>query len=216
MAEQDDTVLPAGVAIADESSSQVAYRGSESALLAAGIIQAEWIEGLGRLSRQIAINPSGGFSILGEGKGARITHAHRQHGAFTVKRLADGDIVARKYRTIAEEREREAAMIEEMGRERERADWNQAKAARIGQDYPSQWKSAVISHFEVAIELLEGKRLFQGFPEIKLSSPDLEKVQRAAVQLRAAIEETAPRLNDLQPDGSNVIRLHGRAYRAMT
>lgn len=107
MADNDSTDLPAGVSLVYEYESQTTFVGDESTFVSAGWICPEWLAGLGRYARQIALDPQGGFTIIHEGKGNGLKHHHIEAGAVSVKRLADGQIQFTKYQTITERRERE-------------------------------------------------------------------------------------------------------------
>jgi hypothetical protein len=214
MATANDSSLPSGVSITREWSSQIQYQGTETALLASGLIRAEWIEGLGRFSRQIAIDPAGGFQIVGEGKGSRLTHAHRDNGALTIKRLPDGNILVGKFRTITEERDIEQARQEEWAREREQKAWITAKVARGERDFLAEWKDNILRELNSIARLSEGELIYTGFPEIKLSVPGLAKVRAAVAQLTLAIAEATPQPTDLEVK-NNVIILRPKAYAHM-
>lgn len=104
MADENYTDLPDGVFINRECDSQIQYSGTEAAMLAAGLIQAEWLEGLSTYTRSIVLAPDSGFLILREGKGNCITNAHRDAGAITIKRLKGGELQVSKYRTCGEKK----------------------------------------------------------------------------------------------------------------
>ncbi|MDD5177376.1 MAG: hypothetical protein PHQ05_13240 [Sterolibacterium sp.] len=103
MSTTKSTVLLADVHIS-EMPSRVSYRGTQTALLAAGIVLPEWLEGLGRYARYIALNPEGGFLIIGEGRGRHISNAHRELGAVSIKQYPNGMMCVDKFRTAHEER----------------------------------------------------------------------------------------------------------------
>lgn len=184
-------------------------------MLAAGFIRPEWIDGLGTHSRFIAITSGGGFTITGEGKGRHFTHAHRERGAITVKRLADGMMLVSKWRTAGEEKAMDAAREAKWKEEREQQAWKLAKVARGERDFLAEWKASIAGELDSIGRLAEGKLVYTGFPEITLGADALARVKKSIEQLRRAIAEATPRANDLEIK-SNVITLRSRAYRHMS
>lgn len=213
MADSNYTDLPNGVSIIREWDSQILYSGTEAAMLAAGWIRAEWLEGLSTKTRSIALTTEGGFTILREGKGRCITYAHRDAGAITIKRLEDGLLQVGKYRTRAEEKAREDVCKAKYKEEQEQEAWKLAKLARE-RDYLAEWKTNVLIEVSNLEKLAEGQRVFTGFPEIKLSSYSLEKVKNAIAKLTLVIEQATPHATDVEVKRSNVIGIRPGAYRA--
>lgn len=105
----DTSTLPEGISIDREWNHLVRYKGTEQAFLQYGLIRPEWLDGLGQLARSIALDPAGGFVLVGEGAGNHFTHVRRDHGAITIKRLGRGAMFVTKYRTLNEQRALEEA-----------------------------------------------------------------------------------------------------------
>jgi hypothetical protein len=204
--------LPPGISILREWGGSILYVGSENAFLAAGIISPEWINGLGRFTRQIAINPSGGFVILGEGKVKRITYKHREHGAFTIKRNYDDIITVTRYRTIAEQRAFEKAQADKWESERRQEAWKKAKEER-NRDFPEEWRHSLLCKLDIVLELITGERVFDGFPQIKVSQREQEAARTEVDKLKSIIQTMKPKkdyVEEREPE-SNVIMLRQRS-----
>lgn len=212
MADENYTDLPDGVFINREWDSQIQYSGTETAMLAAEWIRAEWLEGLSTNTRNIVLAPDSGFSILREGKGRCITNAHRDAGAITIKRLKGGELRVSKYRTRAEKKAWEDARNAKYKEKQEQEIWKLAKLARE-RDYLAEWKTNVIWNVGDIEKLAKGTRVFTGFPEIKFSAYSMEKIQKAIEQLTIVIEQATPHATDVEVKKNNVIGIRGEAYR---
>lgn len=212
MADENYTDLPDGVFINRECDSQIQYSGTEAAMLAAGLIQAEWLEGLSTYTRSIVLAPDSGFLILREGKGNCITNAHRDAGAITIKRLKGGELQVSKYRTCGEKKACEDARNAKYKEEQEQKIWKLAKLARE-RDYLAEWKTNVIRSVGDIEKLAKGTLVYTGFPEIKFSACSMEKIQKAIGQLTSVIEQATPYITDVEVKKSNIIGIRGEAYR---
>lgn len=213
MADADHTDLPPGVSVQREYATRVEYVGSEKALLAAGLIDPAWIAGLGRFTRSIVIEADGAFAMLGEGKGNRVQHVHRKHGAYCVKRLLDeGMLMVAKYRTVEDERAFNQAQQEKREQECARNTWECAKEARIENDFPGRWKNGVLHHVQQLSDFLDGRLVFEGFPALRLDPEAVRAAKEVAAMLARRISGLTPMLDDMKVERSNVIRLNDRAY----
>jgi hypothetical protein len=216
MADNNSTDLPAGVSFVHEYDALQRFVGAESALISAGWVRPEWLEGLGRYARQIALNQQGGFSIIGEGKGNRLKHEHREAGAVSVRRRVDGLIELTKYRAPTEIRERERLWREERAREAEALAWTKAKQARDdAKDFPKRWKKELARRIDELARLIDRRAVFQGFPNIKLPPHDLARLKYAVDYLRHEFDAARPTIDDIEIK-SNVISLRANAHRNLS
>lgn len=212
MTDENYTDLPDGVSIISEWDSQIQYSGTEAAMLAAGLIRAEWLEGLSTYTRSIVLAPDSGFLILRKGKGNCITNAHRDAGAITIKRLKGGGLQVSKYRTCGEKKACEDARNAKYKEEQEQKIWKLAKLARE-RDYLADWKTNVIRSVGEIEKLAKGTLVYTGFPEIKFCAYSMEKIQKAVEQLTLVIEQATPHTTDVEVKNNNVIGIRGEAYR---
>lgn len=171
------------------------FKGSEAALVASGLVQSEWLPG------KPGNNKTSNVVVFEDGKTRVLVGMGRSTGDhISIKRLAkDRYEVYKDY----SEAEIESRNLKEA--------WKLAKLARE-RDYLAEWKTNVIALTNNIEELAEGKRVFTGYPEIKLSSYSLEKVRNAIANLTLAIEEAKPYSADIEAK-SNVISIRGEAYR---
>lgn len=214
-----------GVRIGRDESTGIERIGSDTALVSAGFAEAEWFVGLGGLRRHIARLPDGGFVVVGEGRGNRMTNQHKECGAYSIGRNRDGSFSVFAYRHPDEYRERkvvdraawlarnEAWRAEQAEKEQRRA-WLLAKDARAEGDFPSRWKNGVLHHLEQVEMLISGRMVFTDFPDVGLQACDIEAAGTAAACLRRLIESSRPRIKD-RVQMSNVISLNVYAYRNM-
>lgn len=128
----------AGVPIGRDFCTGTKYIGTEEALVGSGLIQCAWLANLGGWRRQIARLPDGGFQIVGEGKGNRLTNQHKENGAFSVSRNRDGTFTVFAYHRPEEYRQR-AAQAEAQWRAKLEAEQERHRPG------PSE-KSGVIVH----------------------------------------------------------------------
>lgn len=212
MAVNDHTQLPAGVEIVRECDTCVDYVGTEDALVAAGLIQPAWAQGLSHHSRQIVLSPDGGFTVVAEGKGNHITHAHRNLGAYRIKRLQDGRLRVGKCRTVAEQNAYDEERRKRLEREQAKNAWGMAAEARLNADYPARWKSGVLRHVQQISEFLDGKLVFEGFPDIRLDSNSISVAKEMVGVLERQIKALSPRVDDTRVEAGNVVFLREQAY----
>lgn len=215
MANAEHSNLPPGVSILGEYSSGIRYAGTERDLIAGGILKPEWIDGLGKNSRLIALSSDGGFQIVGEGKGNRLTHQHRDRGAYSAKRLPDGNIILFKYRTRAEEMAIRLVDQEQQKNDAQQKTWQLAKRAHSQPDLPERWKNGVLHHVEQAEKLIEGKLVFTDFPDIGIQPRDVEAAKKAIAALRNVLLCAEPRVKN-KVQQSNVVSLREAAFRYMS
>ena len=219
MADSNSTDLPAGVRLEHDYSNQQVFVANESAFVSAGWIRPEWLAGLGRYARQIALDPQGGFSIIHEGKGFRLTHQHLEAGAVSVRRLDDGQMQFTKYKTMTERRERERVRHEEYEREEagrkreaEARAWAKAKQAREeDKDFATRWKKELARRIDELARLIDGRTVFSDFPDIKLPAHDLARMKSAFDYLRHEFDAAKPIINDIEAV-DNVISLRANAH----
>ncbi len=145
----------------------VEYLGADVDLIDAEIIEADWLVGLGRHARQLVKLPDGGFQVIGEGKGNRITYAHRRNGAFSIKRLTSGMLVVVAYRK-PEDRQ---SFIDE-----------QREVAKP--DRRSSVEDVIQTYLDAAESLIDGSAYLPGVPGIELDNVDIERAQDAFRYLR--------------------------------
>lgn len=210
MADNNSTDLPAGVSLVCEYDTLRTFVGAESAFVSAGWIRPEWLAGLGRYARQIALHPQGqgGFAIIHEGKGNGLKHHHREAGAVAVRCLADGQMQFTKYKTMTERREEKRLLHEK----REREAWEKSKQARDDdQDYPRRWKQSIAHYIDKLATLVDGRLVFEGLPDIKLSAHDLARMKSAIGYLRQEFDAVKPIVNDIEAK-DNIISLRTFAH----
>ena len=201
----------------------VNFIGTQAALIKAGLLKLEWIEGLGSLQREIVLDAHGNFTVVGEGKGCRICLAHRQHGAYTIKRAANGCFRVCKFRTPIEQdayHERWAqecrARMEQHARVRmEQLAWSVASVA-TKESYEERWKVQILHAIGELEELLSGSRIYRGFPEVTLQGSDLNTARETCAMLRQTVNASKPRLRLTEKaEHNNVIQLRSRSFRSM-
>ena len=214
MADAEHTNLPHGVSIRRDHPSGIEYVGTEQALLAGSLLKPEAIEGLGRFTRLCTLSPGGCLRIIGEGKGKRITHEHRDLGAYTVKRLPDGNISLFKYRTRLEEMAINHANRERQSKEAQQETWQLAKQAHSQPDFPQRWKSGVLHFVEQAEKVIDGKAVFTDFPDIGLKPRDVQAAKQAIATLRNVLQSATPAIKD-KIQQSNIVSLREAAFRYM-
>ncbi|PKO89461.1 MAG: hypothetical protein CVU18_03930 [Betaproteobacteria bacterium HGW-Betaproteobacteria-12] len=160
------------------------------------------------------MSPDGSFLIVGEGKGKRITHRHREIGAYAIKRLHDENISLFKYRTRLEEMAIDYAKREQREREAQQEAWQLAKKAHSQPDFPERWKNGVLYHVGQVEKLIDGKLVFTDFPDIGLKSRDLEAAKQAVSTLRDILQCATPVIKD-KIQQSNVVSLRPSAFEYM-
>lgn len=204
----DPANLPDGVRVLRDWHDSVTYAGTDSALIAGGLIRREWIADLGRATRRIVLNADGNYVIVGEGMRGTVAGAQREHGAYGIKRRYDGSLQVDCYRTCSETEARKTAYRERRHAESERDAWIRTKEAHSVTDFAARWKNGVLAHLDQITGFFEGKMRFDNFPDIKVSSQDREAVRLAAAELRRVIAATLPKLDDTESAPvSNVIVL---------
>lgn len=216
MVTANDNAAPAGLSVIFDRPRGIEYVGPATAYMDAGILQPEWIEGLGRLTRQIALNADGSFTILGGGKGNRITDERRQLGAYSIKRKPNGMLHVTCFRTPAEEQELERERHARYEQEVQQRAW--ALAASIDADeFTSRWKRNVLRHIEQVAELVRGQLVYEGFPEIALHDADLAAAHDAIERLQQVVASSKPHqpIAEKVAPASNVIQLRRSTYRAI-
>jgi len=81
------------------------YIGTPEALINAGLIQPDWVDGLEERHNRFIIGTGDRIEIVDRiGKGNFINHDLRAVGLIVLKKLRDGTLRAAKYRTALEER----------------------------------------------------------------------------------------------------------------
>lgn len=218
--------LAAGVQVRRNDPTGIEYFGPEQALLDAKILEPAWITGLAGHSRQIARLPDGGFQVVGEGKGNRLTKEHKESGAFSVSRNKDGTISVFAFRTHAEYK-KEKSLVDarreseyEARREAERLasekeTWQHAKEVREKPDFLERWKNGVLYHLEQAEKLIEGKLVFTDFPDIGMSEGDILEAKRIVADLKNLLARATPAIKNKVSVQSNVFSLNDAAFRNM-
>ncbi|UCV09147.1 hypothetical protein [Dechloromonas denitrificans] len=214
MADVEHTNLPHGVSIRRDHPWLIEYTGTEQALIAAGLLKPEAIEGLGRFTRQFTLSPNGSLSIIGEGKGNRISYRHRDLGAYAVKRLFDGNISLSKYRTRLDEMAINHANRERLKKEAQQETWQLAKQAHSQPDFPERWKNGVLHFVEQAENVIDGKAVFTDFPDIGLKPGDIQAAKQAIATLRNVLQSATPAIKD-KIQQSNIVSLREAAFRYM-
>lgn len=216
MTEANHNAPPRDLKVIADNPVRITYVGTDAACLAAGILKAEWLEGLGHLARQIAVDPAGGFTVLGEGKGNRIKRTHREHGALTIKRLRDGSLQVECLRTPAEESAFNAARDAEFEQERRSRAWATAAATTTSEFAPA-WRRNVAAEIDKIVDLITGRLVYTGLPEFRMDGAALAEACELAERLRKAVLASTPRalIAEKSEPASNVIHLRDRTYRAM-
>lgn len=218
--------LPAGVQIGRKGPTGIEYFGTEQALTDAKLLEAAWIDGLAGHARQIARLPDGGFQIVGEGKGQRLTKEHKELGAFSVSRNKDGTISVFAFRNHAEykneksvaDAKRESEYIAWIEAERlanKKETWKRAKEVCEQSDFPKRWKDGVLYHLEQAEKLIEGKLVFTDFPDIGISEGEILEAKRIVADLKNVLARATPAIKNKVNVRSNVFSLNDAAFRNM-
>ncbi|MDR1888350.1 MAG: hypothetical protein LBQ81_03060 [Zoogloeaceae bacterium] len=211
--------LPASISVISDCDGEIEYRGTEHDLLAAGLIFPGWVDGLGERARQIVVKPGGGFTVVGEGSGNRLSYAFRQQGIFSVKRCLGLEISVIKHRTGDEERARRKRKADERARayreweiKYQQQAWAEAKKARaVDNNFAEQWKVLVLLDLEKISRIIYGGWGFDGRPRIKISQNERDAARILLTELKRIIDATNPRIDDVEERlaESNVIRLRG-------
>lgn len=179
--------------------------GSLPALLEKGLLLEDWLPGKpgNNKSRQtVAFDDGVPRLVLGNRRGSKFTALH-----IVIIR------VGKKFEVLIPITEDQINLIERREQDKqEQETWKLAKLARE-RDYLAEWKTNVINRAGEIEKLAEGKMVFQGFPEIKLSSYSLEKVRNAIANLSLVIEQATPKPTDVEMKINNVIGIRGEAYR---
>lgn len=218
--------LAAGIQIRRNDPAGIEYFGPERALIDAKILDPAWITGLAGHARQIAKLPDGGFQVVGEGKGNRLTKEHKEFGAFSVSRNKDGTLSVFAFRTHAEykkeksivDAKRESEYLARIEAERltnKKVTWQRAKEAREQSDFPKRWKDGVVYHLEQAEKLIEGKIVFTDFPDIGLSEGDTLEAKRIVADLKNLLAKATPTIKNKVNTQNNVFFLNDAAFRNM-
>lgn len=208
--------LPVGVQVLHEWHDNIAYVGTDSALIVGGLIRREWIANLGRATRRLVLDANGDFVIVGEGMRGTVSAMQREYGAYGIKRRHDGLLLVSCYFTSSETEARQAADRERKQAESEREAWIRTKAAHSVTDFAARWKSGVLTRLDEITAFFEGRLRFDKFPDIKVSSQEREAVRLAAAELRRAIAATSPKLDDAESKPvSNVIVLRRDGHRLL-
>lgn len=172
------------------------FNGSEAALVAAGLVQSEWLPGKpgnNKISNVVVFEDGKARVLVGRGRstGDRVNIKRTAKDRYEVwKEYSEDEIESRNLKDA----------------------WKLAKLTRE-RDYLAEWKTNVISLTRNIEELAEGKSVFTGFPEIKLSAYSLEKVKNAVANLALVIEQATPHSTDVEVKSNNVISIRGEAYR---
>ncbi|MBI2278311.1 MAG: hypothetical protein HYU74_13250 [Dechloromonas sp.] len=214
-----------GIMIGRNDTKGIEYIGTDQALVEAGILQPAWLTNLGGMCRQIVRLPNGGFQIVGEGKGNRLTNQHKESGAFSVSRKRDGTFAVFAHHHPDEYRRRKAeedakyeaeweverAKLQAM---QEKETWRLAKKVHGGEDWPERWRNGVLYHVEQAEQLIVGRLVFTDFPDVRLTDDDIAQAKAAIAELRKVLASSRPRVRD-RVQVSNVVSLDEYAYRNM-
>lgn len=210
--------------VSEEWGTGVKHIGSAAALVAAGLVEPGWLDGLAGHRRQIARQANGGWEIVGSGKGNRLTNAHKEAGAFSVGRRLDGRLELFAYFPPAVARERKAAAQARYQEERaareevertagEQATWLRAKAVHQGDAAANalrNYSHAIAARVHELQDLIVGQAYFEGFPRIGYPS-EATRAKAMLGELAARLKQASPKILDRQRD-TNVFRLDGSAY----
>lgn len=219
-----DNFLP-GVSIGREDRSIIEYIGNEKALIDGGYAKPEWFAGLLGYRRMIVKTPSGDFTIIGEGKGNRLTKEHKERGAYSIGRNRDGSYSVFVYHHPDEYRRRkdiedaqwkakhEAWKVEEAAKEQQTA-WLQAKEAHAEGSFTIRWKNGVLYHLDQLEKLVTGRMVFTDFPDVSLPTDEIAAANVAAAELRRVLQSCKPKIKD-RVHVSNVVSINAHAYRNM-
>lgn len=218
--------LAAEVQIGRNVPTGIEYIATEQALIVAKILEPAWSAGLGGFTRQIARLPDGGFQVIGEGKGQRLTKEHKEFGAFSVSRNKDGTISVFAFRTHAEYKKEKAlfdarreseyeAWKAERQLDKEKETWQRAKEAASQSDFPRRWKNGVLHHIDQAERLIDGRLVFTDFPDVGLAEKDAESAKRIIAELKNLLSWVTPAIKNKVQTRSNVFSLNEAAFRNM-
>ncbi len=192
-----------------------AYTGTEAALVAAGLAKPEWFPGKpgNNITSQQVIFSEDGPRLLRGGQGNCRVKGDERFNRIIINRngYADRFTVIKPW---PKERCEELRRAEE-ARKQDEQKQEACKLAKLARerDYLTEWKTNVTTLAENIRDLAQGKRIFTGFPEIRLSDCSLRKVENAIAQLALAIEEAKPYTADIEVKKSNVISIRGEAFR---
>ena len=220
--------LPPGITVTGEATTGVEYVGSESALLAAKLSELGWLQGLGGHCRQIARLPNGGWQIVGEGKGNRLTNAHKEAGAYSVSPRRDGLFTLFVYRHPAEYRAlyaagkaardaEYAAWREEERAAAEKRIWQRGKAVHQGDAATNalhDYSRAIAERIHALRDLIAGQAYYDGLPRIGYAPGEAARARALLGELTALLQHANPVILDRQRE-NNVYRLDGSAYIAL-
>lgn len=211
-----------GVTVTNDVPTGIEYAGSEADLLAAGLIEPGWLDGLGSYRRQIARVPGKGWEIIGEGKGNRVNNGYKEAGAYSVSRRRDGLFAVFVYRGPAECRalqaaykaERDAeydAWRAEQRAEQEKQAWQHAKTAHSDDHLQADYVRNLIRKAEEIAGLVSGELVYQDTPRIGFGPAEVERSKAIITELVGMLKRAKPVILDRQRE-NNVYSLDGRAY----
>ncbi len=187
--------LPPGVLLVYDYAAGPVFNGTAQALIAAGLIQPEWIVDLGKNSRAIVLNDDGSFAMpYPEGKRGSYSKEDRRRGLTTIKRAPEeGQLFVTKYRTKDEEREIKLRNREEWERKQalERKMEEERRRARDHDHKEVKRRATLEARAEIAGEHLDELNALMGRTtgDLAFTAESTARILRLLGELRRAFAE---------------------------
>lgn len=193
----------------EESDTSIHFKGRAESLVAAGVVKHEWIPG------QLD-NAKSMTSIVLDAEGSGVVQPRN------TRRNPDGTEFGSVYITKSgslfhvlrckSKKDREAA--EAMRNSAcARETWQISKDLhREERHFPSEWKQALTGETKRIEDLVKGRMVYSGFPDIDLSDIDRKAILDAIDNLKEAISSSTPFVKKAAQTNGNVISLADRAH----
>ena len=188
------------------------FNGTPSALVAAGVLKQGWLPGEPGNQKTTA-----NIVLDAEGSGV-VLPSHSQvkkcEGDFGFLRIwKSGNLIhVHKFRPREEREQKEAENRVSCTKET----WQVHKDFSTQQrDFPGEWKGAVAYELERITNLVNGRAVYEGFPDIEMTEEDRRAIHEAAAHLVSAIKSSTPFVRPSRQATGNVICLADLAHRGM-